>query len=166
MIPLPVYVDGEPVFSEGLLKRVNDEPDVYRLNTDWNLSVDKTSRGNMMVLKTSKSELSDLNIRLAEFDRKFIPRLLMPVINIPGGLTLEEFSKKKSGTYESCIYINGSFYPSEEPVEFHLQYIGGGNKELMFVEPIWKSSSVKSVFFEDIGYSNISVNYQISDSWD
>ena len=48
----------------------------------------------MLVLRTTKSELSDLDISIAEFDRKFIPRLLMPVINISGDLTLEEFTKK------------------------------------------------------------------------
>ena len=165
MVPLPVYIDGEPVFSEGLIKRVNDEPDVYRLNPDWNLSIENTSHGNMITLRTSESQLSDLNIILAEFDRKHIPRLLMPVINIPGDLSPDEFSKKESGRYESCIYINGSFSSFDEPIEFYLRYIGGGDKEFMFIEPIWKSSFSKSVSFENIGYSNVSVNYLISDSW-
>jgi len=120
----------------------------------------------MLVLRTTKSELSDLDISIAEFDRKFIPRLLMPVINIPGDLTPEEFTKKESGTYESCVNINGSFSPFDEPIMFNLQYVGGGNKEFMFIEPIWKSSIRKSVSFENIGYSNASVNYLISDSWD
>ena len=165
MVPLPAYIDGEPVFSEDLIKRVNDEPDVYRLNPDWNLSIENTPHGNMITLRTSKSELSDLNIRLAEFDRKLIPRLLLPIINIPEDLTPEEFSKKESGRYESCIYINGSFSPFDEPVKFHLRYIGGGGKEFMFIEPIWKLSINESVSFENIGYSNVSVNYLISDSW-
>ena len=166
MIPLPVYIDGEPVFTESLLKRVNNEPDVYRLNPDWNLSIENTAYGEMMILRTAKSELSDLDVRLAEFDRKFIPRLLMPVINIPGDLTPEEFSKKESGTYESCLCINGNFTHFDEPITIHLSYVGGGNKEFMFIEPIWKSSIRKSVSFENIGYSNASVNYLISDSWD
>ena len=126
----------------------------------------------MLVLRTTKSELSDLDISIAEFDRKFIPRLLMPVINISGDLTLEEFTKKESGKYESCVYINGSFSSYDEPIDFNLQYVGGGNKKFMFVEPIWKSSVHKSVSFknasvsfENMGYSNMSVNYHISDSW-
>ena len=172
MIPLPVYIDGESVFSDDFIKRVNDNPDVYRLNPDWDLSVEDTAYGEMMVLRTTKSELSDLNIGLAEFDRKFIPRLLMPVINIPGDLSLEEFTKKESGAYESCVYIGGTFSLFDEPIEFNLKYVGGGNKQLMFIEPVWKSSVHKSlsfentsVSFENMGYSNVSVNYLISDSW-
>ena len=70
------------------------------------------------------------------------------------------------------MYINGSFSSYDEPIDFNLQYVGGGNKKFMFVEPIWKSSVHKSVSFknasvsfENMGYSNMSVNYQISDSW-
>ena len=165
MIPLPAYIDGEQVFSDNLMKRVNDEPDVYRLNFDWNLSVENTPYGNMMVLKSSESELSDLNIRLAEFDRKSGPRLLMPVVDVPEDLTLEEFSKKEYGTYESLIYISGTFDPVESPVVFDLQYKGGGGKKFCFETDTWKSSSEKSILPGDTGFSNITVNYIIADSW-
>jgi len=167
MIPLPVYIDGESVFTENMQINIfYDKSDPSLTDNDWNISVKNTAYGEMMVLRTSKSELSDLDISIAEFDRKFIPRLFMPVINIPGDLTPEEFTKKEYGTYESCISINGNFSPFDEPIKFNLQYVGGGNKEFIFIEPIWKSSIRKSVSFENIGYSNASVNYLISDSWD
>lgn len=165
MIPLPVYTDGEPVFSDSYLKRVNDEPEVYRMDPFWNLSVEKTPYGEMMVLKTSQPDLSDINMILAEFDRKPKPRLLMPATDIPGGLTPEEFSAKESGVYESLVYINGTFDHADGPVVFDLRYTGGGGMKFCIKGDIWKSSLRTSVSSAKPGFSRSNANYIVTDSW-
>ncbi len=162
MIPLPVYTDGEPVFSDEKLKRVNDEPETYRMDSGWNLSVEKTPYGDMMVFRTSLADLSDIDIILAEFDRRPEPRLLMPALNI----SAEEFCAGESGMYKSLIYLNGTFNSAESPVDFNLRYTGGGGMKFCIKGDIWKSSLKTSISSANKGFSNASITYFTADSWD
>lgn len=162
MIPLPVYTDGEPVFSDEYLKRVNDEPETYRMDPGWNLSVERTYYGDMMVLRTSMADLSDIDMILAEFDRMPEPRLLMPALNI----SAEEFRVEESGLYESLIYLNGTFDSVEVPVDFNLRYTGGGGMKFCIKGDIWKSSLKTSISSANKGFSNTSISYFTAESWD
>lgn len=165
MIPIPTYIDGEPVFSEDCIKRINNNPDVYRMNSNWNLSVEDTPYGKMLAFKSSKKELSDLDMIFAEFDRKSEPRLLMPAFIVPEDINFNEFSAKEHIEYKSCIYINGTLDPDDKSIQFDLRYRGGGEKKFMFKTDIWKSSLSASILTENTGYSNVSVNYIVTENW-
>lgn len=165
MVPLPVYLSGEPVFSETMMERVRAEPGVYHLNPGWNMSVETTSYGDLLVFRSDAVGLSDIDMILAEFDRESGPRMLMPAVSLPGNATTEEFCRNDRGKYRSVVCADNITLPAEGTIDFALHSIGGGKKRFLFSEPVWESSVRVSVSSGDIGYVDTNVTYSVSDSW-
>ncbi|WAI01831.1 hypothetical protein [Methanogenium organophilum] len=165
MVPIPVYLSGEPVFSEANLARVRAEPGVYRLNPDWNLSVETTPYGDMLVFRSVSGEVSDIDMILAAFDRESGPRLLMPVVSIPGNVSVETFARNNYGKYQSVVYADGLRLSADTSADFDLRYIGGGGKKLAFQAPVWESSVRASLPGGNVGFAEAAVTYSVSDSW-
>lgn len=155
MVPIPANADGDPVMPEGAL--------TGRQVFGWQTSVRETPYGKMLAFTTTERYAPDILLPTGEMEKKEEPRLLAPVIAVPGNTSVAGFCRSSGGTYTTVVFVDG-FVPASEdatPISFKLEYKGGAGMKHLVTEDTWTTTVHATVAGNTSGFVQVPAEYRV-----
>jgi hypothetical protein len=155
MVPIPANADGEPVMPEGAL--------TDRQVGGWQAEVRETPYGKMLAFTTTERYAPDILLPSGVRETKKEPRLLAPVIAVPGTASVAEFCRSSGGTYTTVVFVDG-FVPASEdatPITFELEYRGGAGMKHLVTEDTWTTTVHATVAGNRSGFVQVPAEYRV-----
>lgn len=156
MVPIPANADGEPVMPEEAFT-AGDQ--VF----GWQTSIRETPYGKMLAFTTTERSASDILLPTGEMEKKEEPRLLAPVIAVPGNTSVAEFCRSSGGTYTTAVFVDG-FVPASgdaTPITFKLEYKGGAGMKHLVAEDTWTTTVHATVAGNTSGFVQVPAEYRV-----
>jgi len=156
MVPIPANADGEPVMPEEAFT-AGDQA------FGWQTSIQETPYGKMLAFTTTERYALDILLPTGEMEKKEEPRLLTPVIAVPGNTSVTEFCRSSGGTYTTVVFVDGFVEASENatPITFKLEYRGGAGMKHLVTEDTWTTNVHATVAGNASGFVQVPAEYRI-----